>query len=84
MFSAKCANPDCTMIFDYRQGRFFRFHEDHGGDRDIGRHAVRHFWLCDPCSQEYILLYADGTAVLVRLELQQLSEGKKHLLTSTA
>lgn len=26
---SKCADPDCAIPLDYRQGRFFRFHKSH-------------------------------------------------------
>jgi hypothetical protein len=68
MFSAKCANTNCAGDFDYRHGRLFRFHEQVGRDGHAGSYAVRHFWLCDPCSQIYALQYVSGGAVLVELE----------------
>ena len=80
MFSAKCTNPNCGKPFDYRHGRCFRFHENSGGDPAIS--AIRHFWLCDACSREYTVQYADATAVLVRLEWPYSSEAKNHLVAT--
>jgi hypothetical protein len=68
MFSAKCVNPDCLADFDHRRGRIFRFHERLGGDAFEDTCAVRHFWLCEHCSQLYALEYVQGVAVLVGLE----------------
>ena len=60
-----CANPDCGVSFDYRQGRFFRFHKSHtAGDRAPNTHSVQHFWLCGHCCGEFTLEYQDGAGVL--------------------
>jgi hypothetical protein len=65
MFS-KCANPDCDTPFDYRSGRFFRFHRPPlEGQVTANRHSVQHFWLCKACS-ETSTLEASGTGVVVR------------------
>lgn len=68
MFSAKCVNPDCLADFNHRRGRIFRFHERLGSDAFEDTCTVRHFWLCDQCSQLYALEYVQGIAVLVGLE----------------
>jgi hypothetical protein len=66
MFS-KCANPDCGMPFDYRQGQFFRFPKN---PEKVGlganTHSVQHFWLCDECRACYFLEYREGCGVLIR------------------
>lgn len=64
MFSDKCANPNCTALFDYRHGRIFRFYEN-----DDHAHGVRHFWLCGSCATEHSLQYSDGTVFLVGVEV---------------
>ena len=51
---SKCANVDCAKPFDYREGRFFRFHQD-VGVQTPNAHAVAHFWLCGSCSDKYTL-----------------------------
>lgn len=71
MFSAKCANSDCAMPFDYRRGHLFRFTEVAECTLPT---IVRHFWLCDACSRAYTLRYANGVAILTRLERQPESE----------
>lgn len=41
---SKCANPDCGMPFDYRQGQFFRFHKNpEEGGPEANTHSVQHF-----------------------------------------
>jgi hypothetical protein len=66
MFSV-CANPDCHACFDYRQGRFFRFHKDHpAGERPPNTHSVQHFWLCGVCCCLYTLEYRDARGVLIK------------------
>lgn len=84
MFSARCANPSCASPFDYRRGRFFLFHVEHPGDDPLVGSAVRHFWLCDLCSQAYTLHYVNGSAVLVRLEWQCLSSADNRVLITAA
>lgn len=62
-----CANPDCRVPFDYRQGRLFRFHKSHAvGEMAPNTHSVQHFWLCGYCCREFTLEYQDGAGVLIR------------------
>jgi hypothetical protein len=62
----KCANPDCFQEFDYRQGRFFRFHQSHRADEmPANTHSVHHFWLCETCSHDYTLEYKQGLGVVL-------------------
>lgn len=64
MFS-KCSNPDCDRTFDYRRGRLFRFDTDQADSKSAGP-CVRHFWLCDGCSQIYDLECRWGMGVMIR------------------
>ena len=85
MFSARCTNPSCASPFDYRRGRLFRFHEAYPSDSTLaGSEVVRHYWLCDWCSQAYTLQYANGTAVLIRLQYQSLTAVKDIKLIAAA
>jgi hypothetical protein len=66
MFSV-CANPNCHAIFDYRQGRLFRFRKDHvAAEKASSAHSVQHFWLCGVCCGVYALEYRDGRSVLIK------------------
>ena len=66
MFSV-CANRDCEVPFDYRQGRLFRFHKEHPVDeKPPNTHSVQHFWLCGVCYDVYTLEYRDGCGVLLK------------------
>lgn len=65
MFS-KCANPDCGLPFDYRQGRFFRFHKNAVAGEIANTHSVQHFWLCGICRERFTLDYKDGMGVLIK------------------
>jgi len=70
MFS-KCANPSCGAEFDYRQGRFYRFHKRPLDDgQPANTHSVQHFWLCGKCSETYRLEYTQGGGVLIRLNFE--------------
>lgn len=64
---SKCANPDCGTAFDYREGRFFRFHYHRGaGEAPANTHSVRHFWLCRACAAIYTLERCDAPGVFLR------------------
>ena len=66
MLSA-CANPDCTAAFDYRGGRFFRFHRSPlEGQIAANTHSVQHFWLCKDCRELHTLQYAPGVGVIIK------------------
>lgn len=69
MFS-KCANPECSTSFDYKEGQFFRFHRSQlDGEQPPNTHSVQHFWLCGLCSQSHTLEYQTDRGVLIRLRL---------------
>ncbi len=66
MFS-KCANPECSVSFEYRLGgKFFRFHQNAkapGTQRNT--HEVVHFWLCGSCADKFALDYDGNRCFLV-------------------
>lgn len=69
MFSAKCANPDCQAVFDYRRGQLYRFRRNSiDAQMHADTHSVAHFWLCDRCSDKYRLEYRNEKSVLLRRE----------------
>jgi hypothetical protein len=72
----KCANPACTTAFHWRAGgKFFRFRSSEAAQNcgsaeahpQANLHDVKHFWLCEPCSHIFTLVYADGTGVILKL-----------------
>jgi hypothetical protein len=70
MFS-KCANPSCGAEFDYRQGRFYRFHKRPLDDgRPANTHSVQHFWLCGKCCETYCLKYTHVDGALIELNFE--------------
>jgi hypothetical protein len=75
---SKCANPDCEIHFDYRQGRFFRFPKRHTeGIGPTNAHAVEHFWLCERCSHIYTLEWRRGVGVVIRFHSGKLSKADR-------
>jgi len=71
---SKCANPDCAIIFDCRQGRFFRFRKSYpDGAAPANTHSVQHFWLCDRCAGIYTLECRRNVGVVIKLHLGKLS-----------
>lgn len=52
----KCANPECSGTFLFKEGRLCRFHRGVKDDKlPTDAHAVQHFWLCNACSESYTL-----------------------------
>jgi hypothetical protein len=62
----RCANPQCSVGFDYHLGgKYFRFHQSpkvRNAERNT--HEVVHFWLCGSCAEKYTLDY-DGSRCFV-------------------
>jgi hypothetical protein len=86
----KCANPGCATAFHWLQGgRFFRFRPERAGtvsaelatESPSDRHDVKHFWLCEHCSQIYTLVYTEENGVVLKLLRAEfpLAEGPKEV-----
>jgi hypothetical protein len=70
----KCAHPDCTSDFDYAQGRLFRFQQTPQQEKQPSHwHAVKHYWLCGRCCQNYNIEYQKGVGVLLTERLEVLA-----------
>ena len=74
----KCANPTCPTAFHWTGGgKFFRFRpesvpagkSDTTADLTKESHAVRHYWLCERCSQVFTLVYDQQSRAVVVREL---------------
>ena len=76
MFS-RCANPDCEVTFDYRQGRFFRFHKNVAAGELKNTHSVQHLWLCGLCCQKFTLEYKEGIGVVINLSDTNYAESSR-------
>jgi hypothetical protein len=72
----KCANPACPTAFHWLGGgKFVRFGPDSGaahahhtnGSGTSGLHSVRHYWLCEPCSEVFALSYDETEGVELKL-----------------
>lgn len=72
----KCANPTCQTAFHWTDGgKFFRFRPDPVladennsiTDAPKGIHGVRHYWLCQPCSEVFTLVYEEDGVMLKML-----------------
>jgi len=84
MFS-QCANPDCGVEFDYREGRLFRFHKNHApGEPPPNTHSVQHFWLCGECSSRFTLEYREDTGVLIRRRVERAVQSEWNRLIAAA
>jgi hypothetical protein len=89
----KCANPACPTAFHWTGGgKFFRFRPDpssassanSAANLSSGAHGVRHYWLCERCSQTFTLIYDDGSGVMLRLLWPELAAGRAHKELSAA
>ena len=70
----KCAHPDCSSDFDYGQGRLFRFQQSPQQENQPKHwHAVKHYWLCTRCCENYTIEYQKGAGVLLMERLEALA-----------
>ena len=81
----KCANRACPTAFHWTGGgKFFRFRPDtpsqSGGDAasdpPVGIHGVRHYWLCERCSQMFTLVYDEQCGVVLKVLWPELPMGQ--------
>jgi hypothetical protein len=77
----KCANPACPTGFHWLiGGKFFRFSEPQCQDcrnraeieSKTNHHCVKHFWLCEKCSNIFTLAYDDGKGVMLKPQWKEL------------
>lgn len=66
---SECADPSCRHTFKAGRGKFFRFHQSAGEANVSNAHGVRHYWLCDQCSQDLTLRYRADVGVFVASRL---------------
>ena len=71
----KCANPACPTAFHWTGGgKFFRFRPDAASqsgnsptpDSSGEIQALRHYWLCERCSQVFTLVYDEQHGVVLK------------------
>jgi hypothetical protein len=85
----KCANPACPVVFHWLTGgKFFRFAERqcescdhkkdaaHVGNKSCDGHCVKHFWLCERCSDVFTLAYRKPDGVILKLLRAELEEAE--------
>jgi hypothetical protein len=73
----KCAHPDCSSDFDYGQGRLFRFQQSLSQPQQPTHwHAVKHYWLCGRCCENYTIEYQKRVGVLLMERLEKLAPGQ--------
>jgi len=72
----KCANPACPTAFHWTGGgKFFRFRPDpvptsesnSTAESLTGIHGIKHYWLCERCSQVFTLIYDDQCGVVLKV-----------------
>jgi hypothetical protein len=85
----KCANPACPVVFHWLiGGKFFRFSDGQCGacsgkansapsaEEKCGGHCVKHFWLCERCSDVFTLACRKPEGVILKLLRAELPEGE--------
>jgi hypothetical protein len=89
----KCANPACPTSFHWTGGgKFFRFRPDpvpgsannSNADEPQGIHGVRHYWLCECCSQVFTLVFEHDDGVVLKLLWPEISATQTHGKLSAA
>lgn len=72
----KCANPACPIAFQWTGGgKFFRFRPDKVSQvkgssvqESAGEsQGVKHYWLCERCSQAFTLVYDEQYGVVLKV-----------------
>ena len=72
----KCAHPDCHSDFDYGQGRLYRFQQTPQQSHQPSHwHAVKHYWLCTRCCENFTIEYQKDAGVLLMERLENLALG---------
>jgi len=78
----KCANPVCAKAFRWLEGgKFFRFRPEPEKQITVGRggvsldrsDGVKHYWLCEHCSNIFTLVYEEDLGVVLTLKRLELS-----------
>jgi len=81
----KCANPACPNAFHWMSGgKLFRFRsgsvDARSGDNErqssTAAHGVKHYWLCEPCSQRFTLVCNGTQGAELKLLWPELAEGR--------
>ena len=89
----KCANPACPTAFHWTGGgKFFRFRPDgasatlkeSAADSPGGIHGVRHYWLCERCTQMFTLVYDEQCGVVLKVLWSELRATETHNESSSA
>jgi hypothetical protein len=64
---SKCANPDCTAGFSFKQGQLLRIQADRSESpaAPANTRSLCHFWLCKFCSETYRLEYQKDRGLLL-------------------
>ena len=68
----KCANPECSIPFDYSPRGLFCFRRNHSTARH-NAHSVEHFWLCPACSEVMTLKYRQDEDVVLLIRRHTMS-----------
>ena len=74
----KCANPACPSVFHWLGGgKFFRFRPESAAFHSnkgvlLGTSGVKHYWLCEHCSQVFTLAYDESQGAVLKLRWPEL------------
>lgn len=81
----RCANPECTARFDYREGQLLRVRLSSSGEEVNGTASgVRHFWLCGECCLVYALSRDPRKGVLITRQFAEEKAGDTIKIAASA
>ena len=89
----KCANPACPTAFHWTGGgKFLRFRpdgdsatlNDSTSDSPAGIHGVRHYWLCERCSNVFTLVHDKEYGVVLKALWPELTTAETYKESSAA
>ena len=84
----KCANPSCASAFGWMAGgKLFHFYREskeiasskNGEGRGVHSHPIKHFWLCERCSNIYTLKHEAGRGVTILSLWPELPAAKSNM-----
>jgi hypothetical protein len=73
----KCANPGCPTAFHWTDPAPASG-SNSTADSPGGIHGVRHYWLCERCSQVFTLHYEEGYGVMLKVLWPELAARETH------
>ena len=78
----RCFNPDCSLPFDYREGRLIRVSST-DAKPPAERPSIEHLWLCGRCSERFVFPHEREVGMKIRLRVEEPHETAVRALAAT-